>query len=169
MFITLLGVRLLLTNTHLMRFSSFAEKSRTSSLSADIGRKLCRRCERAIVLVNSNLFSRKIDSRSWSSTDVKFKLTVGIAAQPNSNSWRGVKIWSSYGRSKLALAASRLTIPPTPSHGPLPCVVAKKCHSAGIPKSCSWQHKFTKFFLFLYCDIVSHFRINPFLLLSVTG
>ena len=75
-------------------------------MSADIGRKLCRRCERAIVLVNSNLFSRKIDSRSWSSTDAKFKLTVGIAAQPNSNSWRGVKIWSSYGRSKLALAAS---------------------------------------------------------------
>jgi hypothetical protein len=78
MFITLLGVGMLLTNTHLMRFSLFAEKSRTSSLSADIGRKLCRRCVPAIiVLVNSNLFSRKVDSRSWSSTDVKCKFTVG--------------------------------------------------------------------------------------------
>ena len=168
-FITLLGVALLLTNTHSMRFSSFAEKSRTAGLTADIGRKLWKRCESAIVLVNSNLFSRRVDSRSWSSTDVKWKFTVGIAVQPNLNSWRGVKILSSYGRCKLALAASRLTVPPTQSHGPLPYDVTRKCHSDGIPKSYSWQHKFAKFFLFFYCDIVSHFHINPVLLSSVYG
>jgi hypothetical protein len=37
----------------------------------------------------------------------------------------------SYGRCRLARAASRLTVPPTPSHGPLPRDVAERFHSAG--------------------------------------
>ena len=72
--------------------------------------------------------------------------------QAQSNSWRGVIIWSLYGLCKLARAARRFTVPPRPSQAPLPCDVAEKCHSAAMPKSPWWWHKFTKFFLFLYCD-----------------
>ena len=66
--------------------------------------------------------------------------------------WRGVISWSLYGRCKLARAASRLTVPPRPSHAPFPCEVAEKCHSALTLKSSLFWHKFRKFFLFLYCD-----------------
>ena len=52
-----------------------------------------------------------------------------------SNSWRGVIIWSLYGLCILARAASRFTVPPRPSQAPFPCEVAEKCHSAGMPKS----------------------------------
>ena len=56
--------------------------------------------------------------------------------------------WLSYGLWRLALAARRLTVPPTPSHAPFPWEVAKKCHSAGIPKSSSWWQRLIKFFYF---------------------
>jgi hypothetical protein len=60
----------------------------------------------------------------------------------------GVNIWWC---CKLERAARRLLVLPTPSHGPLQCDVAKKCHSAFIPKSVLWWHKLMKLFLFLYC------------------
>ena len=39
---------------------------------------------------------------------------------------------------RLALAASHFIVPPMPSHGPFPWLVAKKCHSALTWKSSSW-------------------------------
>ena len=57
---------------------------------------------------------------------------------------------SSFGRWRLERVARRFTVPPMPSHGPLPCDVAKKCHSAGIPKSDLWLHRFRKFLLLYF-------------------
>ena len=61
-----------------------------------------------------------------------------------------VRIWSWYGRCRLAFETRRLTVPPMPSQALLPCEVAKKFHSASSPKSSLWQHKLMKLFLFLY-------------------
>lgn len=55
-----------------------------------------------------------------SGSEVHEKRHIGVVICLPTASWR------------LALAASRLMIPPIP-HGPLPWAVAKKFHSAGIP------------------------------------
>lgn len=65
-------------------------------------------------------------------------------------SWRGLSICPVSGAWRLARAANLLTVPPMPSHGLLPCDVAKKFHSAFIPKSASWKHRFLRFLQCLY-------------------
>ena len=50
---------------------------------------------------------------------------------------------------KLACAANLFTVPPMPSHGLLPCEVAKKFHSALTLKSASWKHKISQVFKWL--------------------
>ena len=64
--------------------------------------------------------------------------------------WFTLMILSLYGLWRLAFVARHITVPPNPLHGPFPCDVAKKWHSAYNEKSSLWQVKFAKFFLFLY-------------------
>ena len=66
-----------------------------------------------------------------------------ITAQ--SNSWHGVIILIIVRFCKLACAASRFTVLPSPSHAPFTWAVAEKCHSAAIPKSSSWWQRLALF------------------------
>ena len=73
-----------------------------------------------------------------------------IPSMQNSNILSAVKIWLLIGCCRLALVTSRFTVPPIPSHGDFPWLVAKKFHSHFTPKSLLWRHKFKKFLQFLY-------------------
>jgi len=80
----------------------------------------------------------------------KQKLTDGMSAFAKRNNWCGVIIWLSYGLCRLACAARRLMVPPTPSHGPLPWDVAKIDIISGMD-----AHRLAKFsdFVQLLCTL----------------
>ena len=58
-------------------------------------------------------------------------------------------------RCKLHLAAVRFTTPPTPSHAFFPWLVAKKCHSARMPKSVEMEAQIQKLFSILVLSSTS--------------
>ena len=58
-------------------------------------------------------------------------------------------IWFSNGHRRLSIAVDLFTVPPLPSHGDFPWLVAKKDHNAFIPKSFSCSQRLWKDFLFL--------------------
>lgn len=131
--------------------SAQVEYTFTSSWFKLIGLKACRPLVPTMVFAELNLASKSVPSELYSSLVVK--VYSSYVSVQYSNNCLGVIIWSLYGLCKLAQAADLLTVPPTPSHGPLPWEVAKKCHSARIPlKSDAWWHRLAKFLQFLYWD-----------------
>ena len=76
-------------------------------------------------MLKTNLLKIGYWSTEWNAWSFCVPLTVTDFSSLNL-----AVIWP---RCKLALVASHFRVPPIPSHGPLPCEVAKKCHSAGTP------------------------------------
>ena len=117
------------------------------------GLKKCNFWVPAIVTAIKWHISRVSCSTSYSSLVAKLDLMFLMFSTQNWKKSVRVKIWFLFALCKLALVANRFTVPPSPSHGPLPWLVVKKCHSAGRPKSFSRWHKFKKFLQFLYWPV----------------
>ena len=81
-------------------------------------------CVPGIVLLIFSLFSKWTSFAQYSFVVQYLKCKLLKFSTAHSKSWHGVMIWEQYGLCKLALAASHFTVPPIPSHGPLPCDVA---------------------------------------------
>ena len=107
------------------------------------------------------LFYRFCIQESWCQEfSMLFMLFVGAEIEMNFfekllahwNSLSGDVNNKSVFSCKLVKYACLLTVPSTPSQASLPWDVAKKFHSALIPKSFLWLIKFKKLYSFLYCD-----------------
>ena len=68
----------------------------------------------------------------------------------NSSTALKVWIWFVIGLCKLAGTIFLFTVPPIPSQGDLPWLVAKNDQIAWNPKSFTWLPKFIRFLKFLY-------------------
>ena len=85
-----------------------------------------------------------------SSREMKSDVTAVISWSQKLKKSMAVSIWLEVGLCRLALAVSLLSVPPIPSHGDFPWLVAKNDHVPSTPKSFLWLQRFKKFLQFLY-------------------
>ena len=71
----------------------------------------------------------------------------------NSSTALKVRIWFVTGLCKLVCAIFFFTVPPIPSQGDLPWLMAKNNQTAWNSKSFTWLHKFIRFLRFLYWPV----------------
>ena len=79
------------------------------------------------------------------------KVIPSMELLQNSATATNVRIWLSMGLWRLVRRIFCFTVPPIPSQGDFPWLVAKNAHSASIPKSWLWWQRFNDALKLLYC------------------
>ena len=95
---------------------------------------------------------------SMVSLKINIKLMPCLFSLQNSINWTNVNI--------SALVAVCWMVPPIPSQGDLPWLVAKNTHSTATLKSVVWWHKFIKFFSIFVMGCTMHIHLKSMLFLS---